>query len=257
MEDIIVVKLGGGASESLDQAFFNQIRKWREENKKIVIIHGGGHAISQMMEHLGIPVQMKKGRRITSKETLDVSKMVLIGQVQPEISTKFQKENIPLIGLNASNAHLLEAVPTDDAELGFVGEISRVNTHFLQEILTLNAVLLIAPLGLDSNHNWWNVNADVAASAVASALNADTFYLLTDVPGVKKEGTLLKAITPFQIQDLIEKGDVFGGMIPKLKSAVGASQNGVKKVYISKQIGVVGTEIKREVRHSDAFISHL
>ncbi|WP_088808863.1 MULTISPECIES: acetylglutamate kinase [Listeria] len=250
MEDIIVVKLGGLASQALDEQFFGQIQKWRLENKKIVMVHGGGKYISEMMARLNMPVEMKNGRRVTTKETLEITKMVLIGQVQPEISAKFQKENIPLLGLNAGDASLLEAMPANEAGLGFVGEIKRVNAGLLMELLAVNSVLLLAPLGIDENQQWWNVNADSAACAVASALQARTFYLLTDVPGVKQNNVVLRDMTTNKINFLIENGDVSGGMIPKLESAKLAIQSGVENVFITSQIGIAGTQIKQEVTTS-------
>ncbi len=247
MEEIIALKLGGVASQDLDAHFFEQIQKWRHMNKKIVMIHGGGQSISDMMERLGISVMKKNGRRVTTKEVLEITKMVLIGQVQPQISAKFQSENIPLLGLNAGDMNLLEAVPIDEAELGFVGEIKQVNVALLRELLAINSVLLLAPLAIDLNQQWWNVNADSAACAVASALEAKTFYMLTDVPGVQENDAVLQSITTNKIDFLIKNGVVSGGMIPKLESAVLAAQNGVENVFITNQIGTSGTQIKQEV----------
>lgn len=247
MENTIVIKLGGVASDNLTEDFFQQITEWQAADKKIVLVHGGGHYITKMMEALDIPVETKKGLRITNKQALEVTKMVLIGQVQPAITTAFQKRAISVIGLNAGDTGLLEADRVSDKDLGFVGKITKVKTDLIEQLLGENIITVIAPLGINSEHDWLNVNADTAACEVASALNAEALYLLTDVPGVKNGSEIINEIASVEIDKLQTTGVIKGGMIPKLASAAFAAENGVGQVIITDSLQTTGTKIKSEV----------
>lgn len=247
MENTIVIKLGGAASDNLTEGFFRQITEWQAANKKIVLVHGGGHYITKMMEALAIPVETKNGLRVTNKATLEVTKMVLIGQVQPAITTAFQKRNISVIGLNASDTGLLEADRLSDTDLGLVGKITKVKTNLIEQLLSENIITVIAPLGINSEHDWLNVNADTAACEVASALHAEALYLLTDVPGVKNGSEIIGEIATAEIEKLQSTGVIKGGMIPKLASAAFAAENGVGQVIITDSLNNSGTKIKNKV----------
>ncbi|MBC2062650.1 acetylglutamate kinase [Listeria marthii] len=247
MKNTIVIKLGGVASDNLTESFFRQITTWQATGKKIVLVHGGGHYITKMMEALDIPVETKKGLRVTNKQALEVTKMVLIGQVQPAITTAFQKRDIPVIGLNAGDTGLLEADQLSDTDLGFVGKITKVKTDLIEQLLGENIITVIAPLGINSEHDWLNVNADTAACEVASALNAEALYLLTDVPGVKNGAEIISEIATAEIDKLQTTGVIKGGMIPKLASAAFAAENGVGQVIITNSLQTTGTKIKNKV----------
>ncbi|ACK39321.1 acetylglutamate kinase [Listeria monocytogenes] len=247
MENTIVIKLGGVASDNLTEGFFRQITEWQAANKKIVLVHGGGHYITKMMEALAIPVETKNGLRITNKAALEVTKMVLIGQVQPAITTAFQKRNISVIGLNAGDTGLLEADRLSDTDLGLVGKITKVKTNLIEQLLSENIITVIAPLGINSEHDWLNVNADTAACEVASALHAEALYLLTDVPGVKNGSEIINEIATAEIEKLQKTGVIKGGMIPKLASAAFAAENGVDQVIITNSLETIGTKIKSKV----------
>ncbi|MBC6117083.1 acetylglutamate kinase [Listeria innocua] len=247
MKNTIVIKLGGVASDNLTDDFFQQIIKWQAEKKKIVLVHGGGHYITKMMKALDIPVETKKGLRVTNKQALEVTKMVLIGQVQPAITTAFQKRNISVIGLNAGDTGLLEADQINDSDLGFVGKITKVKTTLIEQLLAENIITVIAPLGINSAHDWLNVNADTAACEVASALNAEALYLLTDVPGVKNGAKIIGEIATDEINKLQTTDIIKGGMIPKLASAAFAAENGVGQVIITDSLENPGTKIKSKV----------
>ncbi|MBF2479795.1 acetylglutamate kinase [Listeria seeligeri] len=247
MENTIVIKLGGVASDNLTEAFFEQITKWQMDRKKIVIVHGGGHYVTKMMQEMGIPVETKNGLRITNQAALEVTKMVLIGQVQPTITTAFQKRGIAVIGLNAGDTGLLEATQVSDRELGMVGEITKVKTTLIEQLLGEDIVTIIAPLGINKEYNWLNVNADTVACEVASALNAEALYLLTDVPGVKNEAAIIPEIASSDIGHLQATGIIKGGMIPKLASATFAVKNGVNQVIITDSLSTTGTKITNKV----------
>lgn len=247
MENTIVIKLGGVASDNLTEAFFEQIAHWQADGKKIVIVHGGGHYVSKMMQAMDIPVETKNGLRITNQVTLDVTKMVLIGQVQPAITTAFQKRGMAVIGLNAGDTGLLEAAQVSDCELGFVGEITKVKITLIEQLLGENMITVIAPLGVTKEYNWLNVNADSVACEVASSLKAEALYLLTDVPGVRNGSEILTEITSSDMEQLQTTGIIKGGMIPKLASAAFAVENGVKQVIITDSLLSVGTKITSKV----------
>ncbi|PZG34681.1 acetylglutamate kinase [Listeria ivanovii] len=247
MENTIVIKLGGVASDNLTEAFFEQITKWQLDGKKIVIVHGGGHYVTKMMQAMEIPVETKNGLRITTPAALEVTKMVLIGQVQPMITTAFQKRGITVIGLNAGDTGLLEAMQASDSELGLVGEIIKVKTTLIEQLLGKNIVIVIAPLGMNKEYHWLNVNADTVACEVASALKAEALYLLTDVPGVRNGSEILAEIASSDMEQLQTTGVIKGGMIPKLASAAFAVENGVHQVIITDSLSTMGTKISKVV----------
>ncbi|AHI56086.1 acetylglutamate kinase [Listeria ivanovii] len=247
MENTIVIKLGGVASDNLTEVFFEQITKWQLDGKKIVIVHGGGHYVTKMMQAMEIPVETKNGLRITTQAALEVTKMVLIGQVQPMITTAFQKRGIMVIGLNAGDTGLLEAMQVSDSELGFVGEITKVKTTLIEHLLGKNIVTVIAPLGMNKEYHWLNVNADTVACEVASALKAEALYLLTDVPGVRNGSDILVEIASSDMEQLQTSGVIKGGMIPKLASAAFAVENGVHQVIITDSLSTMGTKITSRV----------
>ncbi|WP_099221308.1 acetylglutamate kinase [Listeria costaricensis] len=247
MEDVIVIKIGGAASDALTENFFEKIRLWQENGKKIVLVHGGGHYISTMMQKLNLPIATHQGLRVTNKKALEVTRMVLIGQVQPTIMTKLKRNGFKAIGLSAADDGLLTAVPITEPAIGLVGEITRVKTELLENLLESDLMTVIAPLGMDAGGNWLNVNADMAACAIAGALHAERLYLLTDVPGVKIEGQVAAQLSTKRIATLIKQGIVTGGMEPKLKSASTALQQNVQAVYITDDLHHSGTRIKSEV----------
>ncbi|MBC6315504.1 acetylglutamate kinase [Listeria grandensis] len=248
MNETVVVKIGGVAGSHLDESFFKQIKTWQANGKQVVLVHGGGVQISKMMEALDIPVETKDGLRVTTKETLAVTKMVLIGQVQPEIVTALEKEAITAVGLHAGDAGLMQAKQLADGELGFVGEITHVKTKLIKGLIEQQIVPVIAPLGLTTTAEWLNVNADVAACAVASALQAETLILLTDVAGVLDAGEVMAHIDTAELEGLFAKEIITGGMIPKLESAKHAVSQGVGQVVITNEITAQGTIIKDGVK---------
>lgn len=246
MKKVIVIKMGGVASDNLTKAFFEQIDHWQKQGKKVVIIHGGGHYISEMMERLNVPVKIQDGLRITTEETLKITQMVLIGQVQPMITTHFQQEGFSVVGLNASCSQIITGNYLDKQALGSVGEVQQVDTELLEHLLETKHIPIIAPLGLTKTGEWLNINADHVACKIAEELQAEKLYLLTDVPGVKKEEQWLKELSINEIPQLKQKKVIKGGMLPKLESAVSAIKGGVKEVHITNKIQHAGTIIKAE-----------
>lgn len=240
----VVVKMGGVASDNLNDAFFEKISSWQEQEYQVIIVHGGGHYISTMMKTLGLEVEVKQGLRVTSDETLEITRMVLLGQVQPMITTYFQQAGFHALGLNAGCDQLIQGEVINEEQLGFVGQVTEVNHQLLQTLLTKKHIPVIAPLGITADGQWLNINADEVAWKIAASLQAEKLYLLTDVPGIKKESEWLKEISVTDIQQLKTEKVVTGGMLPKLDSAQKALMAGVKSVFISNTIDSFGTEIK-------------
>ncbi|WP_086313524.1 acetylglutamate kinase [Enterococcus sp. 7F3_DIV0205] len=244
MKKVIVIKLGGVASDNLTKAFFEQVDRWQKEGKQVVIVHGGGHYISEMMQRLNVPVVIQDGLRVTTAETLKITQMVLIGQVQPMITAHFQQEGFSVVGLNASCGQIITGSFVDEHRLGAVGEVEQVDTELLEHLLKTKHIPIIAPLGLTKTGEWLNINADHVACKVAEELQAEKLYLLTDVPGVKKENQWLKELSTSEVPKLKREKIIKGGMLPKLESAVAAIKGGVKEVHITNQIQHAGTIIK-------------
>lgn len=239
----IVVKMGGVASDNLDYEFFQQIKLWQAQGHNIVIVHGGGNYISQMMEKMNVPVEKKNGLRVTNQVALDIARLALLGQVQPMLTGRFQKEHIPALGLNAASDKLIEGHIIDFHKFGYVGQVDKINIYLLENLMEIGQVPIIAPLGMTEDGQWLNINADDVAAQVASQLQADELYLLTDVPGIKKENIWMKKIPTEEIDELKDKKIVTGGMLPKIESAKKALKAGVGAVFINNCISSKGTEI--------------
>lgn len=243
MTKTIVVKMGGVAADNLTEGFFQQIRCWQDQGKNVVIVHGGGHYISEMMETMKIPVEIKNGLRVTNVEALDITRMVLLGQVQPMITTTFQKAELPAIGINAGCDQLIKGEVIDYDSLGYVGKVTDVNSELIEMLVQKGHVPVIAPLGITEDGQWLNINADEVACKVATALQAEELFLLTDVPGIKQNDQWLEELDANQLEALKVAKVITGGMIPKLESAKKALQNGVGTVHISNAIDYCGTKV--------------
>lgn len=242
----IVVKIGGVASDNLTQSFFQQIEEWQTAGHEIIVVHGGGYYITEMMERLNIPVTIREGLRVTTEQALKITQMVLIGQVQPTITTLFQQQGFATIGLNASSDNMIQGKFIDQEKLGYVGEITEVNPAAIEGVLYRNYIPIIAPLGMTSSGQWLNVNADDTACKIAEEVGAAALYLLTDVPGVKQAGEWLEKLSIAEVEELKNEEVITGGMIPKINSAINALENGVSEVHITNCIEKAGTVITKE-----------
>jgi acetylglutamate kinase len=246
-----VIKYGGSAmvEESLRETFARDVVLLKFVGINPVIVHGGGKHINRMLNALKIETEFIGGLRKTTKEVIDVVEMVLSGDINKDIVALINKhsgEDIYAVGLSGRDGRLLRAKKIDEnyfreklgieppsADIGMVGEVVSVNTELLNSLMERNYIPVIAPIGVGSEGEAYNINADIAASAVAKALKAEKLIYLTDTKGVKdKEGRLIKKLKDDQIERLIAEGVISGGMIPKVKSAVEALKEGVKKVHI-------------------------
>lgn len=245
MTRCIVVKLGGVAGKNLTKQFFEKIHFWKNQGKQVIVVHGGGNHVSLMMKRLNIQVKIVNGLRVTSKEALDITKMVLIGQVQPDITNLFLEQGLPAVGLNAADQHCLIGDYVDEAVYGKVGSITQVNTAVFENLLEDDIIPIVAPLALTEFNQWLNVNADDTASKIAASLKADALYLLTDVPGIKVGSQWVNNLSIEEAVDLKNQSILTGGMIPKVEHAVCAAQKGVSQVHITDCIYETGTVISR------------
>lgn len=267
----LVIKYGGHAmkDESLKSAFARSMVMLKYIGLNPVIVHGGGPQIATLLEKLCIPTCFREGLRVTDEATMDVVQMVLGGKVNKEIVNLLNLHGGKAVGLSGMDGWLLKvrkmevAVNREDAppeiiDLGHVGEPEAVETSLIRSIEGDGFIPVIAPLGVDEAGNCYNVNADSAAGAIASALTAKRLILLTDVPGIlDKDGQLISTMTMPQAAMAIADGTVSGGMIPKVKCCLEALDSGVEKAHIIDgrlenavllelfTAGGIGTEIVR------------
>ena len=236
----VVIKYGGNAmtDDHLKSCFAQNIATLKHVGINPVVVHGGGPQIAQMLDRLQIESQFLDGMRITTAETMEVVEMVLGGVVNKNIVSLLNQVGGRAIGLTGKDAHLIMAEPLrlpgrEPDALGYVGQVSNVNTAVIKRLQEQNLIPVIAPIGTDEQGASYNINADLVASAVASQLKATRLLLLTNTPGIlDKEGKLLTGITPTQIASLIADGTIQGGMLPKVQCALDAVAAGVGSVQI-------------------------
>lgn len=236
-ERCFVIKCGGSTLAALPDSFYEDMRRLQEEGTIPVIVHGGGPAISQTLEKLGIETEFVGGLRKTNEAVLDVVEMVLSGQMNKEIVRKIQKSGAKAVGLSGVDGHLIHAVPVANAhELGYVGDVTRVDAALIDGLVRLGYIPVIAPVGLGEDGQRYNINADTAAGAVASHLGVERMIVVTDVPGIMRtvdgEKVVLPSVTVRETEEMIASGEIYGGMIPKVKAAVQCIQGRVREVVI-------------------------
>lgn len=233
-----VIKCGGSTLAALPSSFFDDMRKLQQEGAIPVIVHGGGPAISSTLEQLGIESVFVNGLRKTSEEVLDVVEMVLAGRINKEIVRKIQESGAKALGLSGVDGQLIQAKPVDNTEeVGWVGDVTAVNAELIQGIVSMGYIPVIAPIGIgEDGSQRFNINADTAAGAVASRVGVERMIVVTDVPGVMKtvdgEKKVLPSVTVQEIDQMIESGEIYGGMIPKVRAAVQCIQGQVREVVI-------------------------
>ncbi|MBB5174174.1 acetylglutamate kinase [Texcoconibacillus texcoconensis] len=231
----VVFKCGGSTLDQLPNTFYETVANLhKNEGYQPVIVHGGGPLITSALSQFNVSTTFVDGLRVTTNEVLDIVEMVLSGTVNKQIVRKFHQNGGVAHGMSGVDSALLQARPAKNAEkLGFVGEVEHVNSGVLQTMIESGAIPVISPIGIDDNGQRYNLNGDTAASAVAQALQAPLCFL-SDVPGVmydQKEGHgVYEQLTIQQAESLIDKQQVTGGMIPKLRAAMKAVKHGVTNV---------------------------
>ncbi len=231
-----VVKYGGAAmvDEELEHAFAQDVTLLKKVGINIVIVHGGGKEVTDIASKLGIQSRFIDGQRYTDREMMEVVQMVLAGKTNKDIVSRINQHDGEAVGLCGIDAKLLVVRPrsSNAVDLGFVGEIASVNSSYLNALLQQGMLPVIAPIGVDGAGQAYNINADIAASNIASALRAEKLVYLSDVEGVLVDGSLVHSIEQGEARRLIRDGIVTNGMIPKIQSAFKALDSGVGKVHM-------------------------
>jgi acetylglutamate kinase len=233
----VVVKYGGnalgGGSNLAD--FATDIVLMRSVGMRIVVVHGGGPQIGELMARLGKKPEFRDGLRVTDAETLDIARMVLVGKVNRDIVSAINVHGPLAVGVSGEDGGLIQATPLDP-DLGFVGHISRVSPELLLRLLAEDLVPVVATIGTDDTGQAYNINADTAAGAIAKALGAEKLVFLTDVEGIRARqddpASLQSQLSTVGLEALIGNGAVAGGMVPKARAAIDAVSGGVAQAHI-------------------------
>ncbi|WP_457605417.1 acetylglutamate kinase [Nitratifractor sp.] len=235
--DIIVIKYGGSAQESdeLKEKFAQDIVLLHTVGMKPVVVHGGGKKITRLLADLGIETRFVDGQRVTTREVMRIAEMVLSGEINKEIVALLNSQGAKAIGLSGKDANFMEALPKDSENFGYTGVIETIRPEIVGNILDDGFVPVIAPIaaGGSLGHPGFNINADLAASRIAVALQARKILFLTDTPGVlDDQGNLISLLSIEQTRRLKEEETIHGGMVPKVDACIEALRGGVKKAHI-------------------------
>lgn len=235
----VVIKYGGSAmtDAGLKKAVIEDIVLMRYVGMNPIVVHGGGPEITQMLSRLQIENRFVDGYRVTSAEAMEVVEMVLVGKVNKDIVNCINTMGGKALGLSGSDDHLITAAPMPGRDdLGFVGEVEAINPDIIHTVIERGYIPVISPVGVDNKGQSYNINADLVAAAVASALHADKMVLLTDVPGLladpKDNNSLIATLRMSEVPALIEQGVIAGGMLPKVECCLRAVKSGVKRTHI-------------------------
>jgi acetylglutamate kinase len=200
-----------------------------------VVVHGGGPQISDLMNRLGKVPEFRDGLRVTDRETVDIARMVLRGQVNPQLVAAINVHGPLAVGVSGEDAGLLRA-RARDPQLGFVGDVTDVNPTILQRLLAQDLIPVVATIGADELGQAYNINADTVAGVIAEALGAEKLIYLTDIEGVRRDvddpASLIRRATADELDALMADGTLTGGMIPKIASCVAAVRAGVRRAHI-------------------------
>ncbi len=231
-----VIKYGGAAmtDEALKESFAKDVTLLKKIGINVVIVHGGGNAVTDLSQKLGMETRFVGGQRYTDTATLETVVMTLAGSVNKEVVALVNRAGGNAVGLCGIDNNLLTAkkYAPKGYDLGLVGEIEQVNVEWLNKLIASGVMPVIAPVGVSTDGQIYNINADIAASSIAQALGAEKLFFLTDTEGVLLDGELVPTLTNARAQQLIKQEVITGGMIPKVNAAFEALANGVKKVHL-------------------------
>ncbi len=236
---IIVVKYGGSAmtSDELRENVIKDVTLLKLVGFKPIIVHGGGKEISRWVEKVGMEPQFINGLRVTDADTMEIAEMVL-NKVNKDLVRNVEVLGVRAVGVSGKDGGLLKVKKrlSDGHDIGFVGEIEDVDPKILFDLLEKDFLPIVAPTGLDSEYNTYNINADDAACAIAKAVNAEKLFFLTDIKGlyrnIEDPESFISRLTAGEAKDLLANGFIGGGMIPKLGNCIDAIEGGVNNVII-------------------------
>ena len=240
----LVVKYGGNAmvDEALKQGFARDIVLMKLVGMNPVVVHGGGPQIGRRLEQLGKKSRFIDGMRVTDDETMDVVEMVLGGLVNKEIVNLINGQGGTAVGLTGKDGGLIEARKlvtekasnqTDNVDLGYVGEVSAIDTSVIDMLVHGNFIPVVAPIGVGKDGRSYNINADLVAGKLSEALGAEKLIMLTNTEGLlDKEGHLFSRLDTTEVHTKVEDGTIHGGMLPKIRCALEAIEGGVNAVHI-------------------------
>lgn len=235
--EIVVIKYGGNAmvNEELKHAVMRDIVLLSLVGVKVVLLHGGGPEITEMLGRVGKESRFVGGLRVTDRETADIVQMVLSGKINKGLVNLLQSIGGRAVGLCGMDGHMIEA-ETLDPELGFVGRITKIDPKPIQDMLEMGYTPVISTVGCDNEGNIYNINADTAAARIASALGAESLISMTDTVGLLKDkddpSSLIPVVRASEAPLLIRDGTISGGMIPKIECCIEAIRRGVRRVFI-------------------------
>ena len=236
---IIVVKYGGSAmsNEELQKNVIKDVTLLKLVGFKPIIVHGGGKEISRLVSKVGKEARFVNGLRVTDAETMEIAEMVL-NKVNKSLVTMVQELGVKAVGISGKDGGLLtvEKKYSDGQDIGYVGEITKVDPKVRYDLLEKDFLPIVAPIGMDENFETYNINADDAACAIARAVNAEKLAFLTDIEGLYKDindkSSFISRLSASEADALISGGYIGGGMLPKLNNCTSAIKNGVNKVHI-------------------------
>ena len=234
---VVVIKYGGNAmiNDKLKDSVMRDIVLLSLIGVKVVLVHGGGPEITEMLNKIGKESEFVDGLRVTDKETIDVVQMVLAGKVNKGLVNLIEIKGGSAIGLSGVDGHMIEA-KTKHEKLGYVGEIEKVNVKPIVDVIDKGYIPVVSTVGCDDDGNVYNINADTAAAKIAGELGAESLISMTDIAGILRDkddvSTLIPVIKVSEIPSLIENGIISGGMIPKVECCIEAINLGVKHVFI-------------------------
>lgn len=234
---IVVIKYGGNAmlNEELQDSVMRDVVLMSLVGIKVVLVHGGGPEITNLLDKMGKKTKFVDGLRVTDEETVQVAQMVLAGKISKNLVNLLETAGGKAMGLSGVDGRMIKAEQKDE-RLGFVGDITGINAEPILDVLEKGYIPVISTVGCDDEGNIYNINADTAAAKIAGELKAESLIALTDICGILKDEndctTLISQITTNKAVELIENGIVKGGMIPKVECCVNAIKWGVQKVFI-------------------------
>ncbi|MBK7326747.1 MAG: acetylglutamate kinase [Propionivibrio sp.] len=240
----IVVKFGGNAmvNEKLKQGFARDVVLLKLVGMHVVVVHGGGPQIEDLLTRVGKKGEFIQGMRVTDAETMGIVEMVLGGQVNKDVVNLINQAGGKAVGLTGKDSNLIRAKklllpnresPADLIDIGQVGDITQIDPSLIAHLESGGFIPVIASIGVGKDGETYNINADVVAGKIAEVLKAEKLVLLTNTPGVlDSEGKLVTDVTPKQIDEMVSDGTLSGGMLPKINSALDAARNGVKSVHV-------------------------